>query len=103
MLNILKRNKSAEDPEKKGIFARIKTGLTKTRANFTTGIANLFLGKKTLDNELLEMIETQLLSADVGVDATQELIKHLTEKLARKELNDADAVMQTLMDDLKNI
>ncbi len=110
MFNILRRKKTATaetEPtppsEKKGLFARLAQGLAKTRTRFTTGIANLILGKKTLDNDLLDLIETQLLSADVGVEATQQLIQHLTQKLARKELSDSAAVLHCLQEDMKNM
>lgn len=110
MLNLLKRKKRAtnkpdhaESPEKKGFFSRLKIGLAKTRSHFTTSIANIILGKKTLDNDLIETIETQLLTADVGIEATQQLIKILTQKLARKELTDATAVLQALQDEMKAI
>lgn len=107
MFNILKRNKENQTPEensqKQGFFSRLKTSLTKTRTSFTGSIANLILGKKKLDAELLELIETQLLLADVGVEATQQLIKTLTEKLARNELNDSAATLQTLKNELKAI
>src|SRR5579872_499039 len=99
MFNILKRKKTENPqpteatPEKLGLFARLKAGLTKTRTHFATGIANLVLGKKTLDKEVLDLIETQLLTADVGVDATQQLIQTLTQKLARNELSDTDAAL----------
>src|SRR5690349_10912552 len=72
-------------------FTRLKQGLAKTRANFTSGIANLFLGKKELNADLLNEIEMLLLTADVGVETTDQLIKTLTQKLARKELSDAAA------------
>ena len=96
MLNLL----NPAPPEKTSFFSRLKAGLTKTRASFTTGIANLILGKKTLDADLIETIETQLLSADVGIEATQQLIKTLTQKLARKELADPAAALQALRDEM---
>lgn len=110
MFNILKRKKptennegGTENTEKPGLFSRLKAGLAKTRSHFTSGLANIFLGKKTLDADVLDLIETQLLTADVGVDATQQLVRHLTEKLARKELDDTDAALQCLQSDMKNI
>jgi fused signal recognition particle receptor len=105
MFNFLKSKKSAETEttEKKGFFARLKSGLSKTRSSLTSGIANLILGKKTLDKDLIDLIETQLLSADVGVDATQELVKNLTDQLARKELQDSEIVLKNLQDSMKNI
>ncbi|OGT59067.1 MAG: signal recognition particle-docking protein FtsY [Gammaproteobacteria bacterium RIFCSPHIGHO2_12_FULL_42_10] len=66
-------------------------------------IKKLFFGKKALDGALLEEIETMLLTADVGVSATQQLIATLTQKLVRKELNDADAAFKSLQDEMKSI
>lgn len=107
MFNFLKTKKKPEasllPPEKKGFFARLKAGLSKTRASFSNSLATLILGKKTLDAELIELIENQLLTADVGVDATSQLIQHLTQKLARNELKDSETVLQTLQEDLKSI
>lgn len=110
MLNFLKRKKSTENEatedssiEKPSFFKRLKVGLAKTRASFTNGLANLILGKKTLDSEVLDLIETQLLIADVGVHATQQLIQHLTQKLARKELNDTETALRELQEQMKNI
>src|SRR5579883_479353 len=107
MFNFLKSKKTTETeeprPEKKGLLSRLKEGLAKTRASFTGGIANLILGKKTLDAELIELIENQLLTADVGVEATQQLIKSLTQKLDRKELKDSEAVLNSLKEEMKKI
>ncbi len=89
--------------ESKGFFARLKTGLSKTRSNFAEGLASLVLGQKTIDDDLLEDIETQLLMSDVGVDATAEIIRDLTERSARNELKDADALMQRLRELLSDI
>ncbi|WP_111412848.1 signal recognition particle-docking protein FtsY [Billgrantia lactosivorans] len=86
--------------EKQGWFARIRTGLGKTRANLTEGIAGLFLGKKQIDDELIEDLETQLLMADVGIEATTEIIDRLTERVSRKELKDPQALYRALQDEL---
>ena len=90
----------AEKGEQKGWFARIKSGLGKTRANLTDGIADLFLGKKQIDDELLEDLETQLLMADVGIDATTEIIGRLEARVSRKELNNPDALYRGLQEEL---
>ena len=63
-------------------------------------MASLFLGKKIIDDELLEDIETRLLTADVGVEATSVIIQRLTQKVARKELADADALYKSLQAEL---
>ncbi len=83
-------------PEKKSFFQRLKSGLSKTRTQFSSGLANLVLGKKEIDDDLLEEVETLLLMADVGVDTTNRIIQDLTEKANRKQLKDTDALMQRL-------
>jgi len=93
-------DKPLEQPEKKGLFSRLKEGLSRTRQQFTTGLANLLRGKKAIDEQLLEEIETLLLTADVGVEATQQLIKDLTERVASKQLSDAEALLQALREDM---
>ncbi|MHC8384896.1 signal recognition particle-docking protein FtsY [Pseudomonas sp. LB3P14] len=85
---------------KAGFFARLKQGLSKTSASIGEGMASLFLGRKIIDDELLEDIETRLLTADVGVEATSVIIQHLTQKVARKELADADALYKSLQAEL---
>ncbi|MBZ9539202.1 signal recognition particle-docking protein FtsY, partial [Modicisalibacter tunisiensis] len=86
--------------EKRGWLARIRAGLGKTRANLTEGLADLFLGKKQIDDDLMEEIETQLLMADVGIEATTEIIDNLTERVSRKELNDPQALYRALQEEL---
>jgi len=90
----------ADKSDQKGWFARIKSGLGKTRANLTDGIADLFLGKKQIDDELLEDLETQLLMADVGIDATTEIIGRLEARVSRKELNNPEALYRGLQEEL---
>ncbi|TFF07491.1 signal recognition particle-docking protein FtsY [Pseudomonas sp. BCA14] len=85
---------------KTGFFARLKQGLSKTSASIGEGMASLFLGKKVIDDELLEDIETRLLTADVGVEATAVIIQSLTQKVARKQLTDADALYKSLQAEL---
>lgn len=86
-----------------GFFTRLKQGLAKTRASFSSGLANLFLGKKELNADLLAEIETALLTADVGVETTEQLIKTLTQKLARNELSDAQAAFDCLQQEMLQI
>ena len=83
-------------PEKTGLLRRLKDGLSRTRQSLTGGVAELVLGSKAIDDELLEEIETMLLVADVGVEATREIIDALTEQVARQQLNDADALLAAL-------
>lgn len=89
--------------KKSSIFQRLKQSLSKTRHNLADGIANLFMGKKTIDDELLEELETILLVADIGVDTTQQIIDELTQGISRKQLNDPQAVYEALQQQLLNI
>lgn len=88
------------EPSKAGFFARLKQGLSKTSASLGEGMASLFLGKKLIDDELLEELETRLLTADVGVEATGVIIQSLTQKVARKQLADSDALYASLQAEL---
>ena len=92
------------EPEKKpGFFARIKQGLSRTSTQFSEGLGNLLLGKKAIDDELLEELETQLLVADVGVEATADIIESLTQKVQRKQLADSDALYEALQVELLDL
>ncbi|WP_106478979.1 signal recognition particle-docking protein FtsY [Phytohalomonas tamaricis] len=90
----------AEDAPKKGWFARIRDGLGKTRANLTGGLATLFLGHKEIDDELMEELETRLLMADVGIEATTEIIDNLTARISRREVDNAQALYRALQQEL---
>jgi len=102
------KNKNAEEvtdqkTEKKGFFSRLKAGLARTRSNFTEGLSNIVLGHKTIDDDLLEELETLLLTSDVGIEATQEIIDNLTQRLQRKELNNDDALFSALNEDMRQL
>ena len=88
---------------KAGFFARLKQGLSKTSASIGEGMASLFLGKKAIDDDLLDEIETRLLTADVGVEATTAIVRNLTQKVARKQLADSDALYKSLQDELAGV
>ncbi|TXR51839.1 signal recognition particle-docking protein FtsY [Reinekea thalattae] len=78
---------------------RVKSGLGKTREQFTSGISSAILGKKSLDEDTLENLEMLLLTADVGIEATEQILSTVTARLSRKELNAGDdAIMQALRD-----
>lgn len=82
---------------------RIKAGLSRTRSGLGDGLSSVILGSKKVDDDLLEELETQLLMADVGIDATQALVNGLTDKLNRKELKDSDTLLNTLKSDMTDI
>ncbi|MGO2336204.1 signal recognition particle-docking protein FtsY [Providencia sp.] len=91
-----------EKPKKEGFFARLKSGLLKTRQNLGSGFFSLFSGKK-IDDDLFEELEEQLLIADVGVETTRKIIDNLTAHASRKELKDADALYSKLREEMSDI
>ena len=91
--------KLAEKPKKEGFFSRLKKGLLKTRVNIGSGFASIFSGKK-IDDDLFEDLETQLLTADLGVDTTMKLIDSLTDAADRKQLKDGDALYDLMKQEM---
>ncbi len=94
---------SEVEKESVSLFQRFKRGLSRTSTQLADGIGSLVLGKKEIDDELLEDIEAQLLSADVGFDATTKIIDGLTLSVKRKELTDGDALYAALQKQLREL
>ncbi|WP_417777403.1 signal recognition particle-docking protein FtsY [Stutzerimonas xanthomarina] len=92
-----------EVPAKLGFFARLKQGLSKTSASIGEGMASLFLGKKAIDDDLLDELETRLLTADVGVEATTAIMQNLARRVSRKELADSGALYKALQEELAGL
>ncbi|MFM4869284.1 signal recognition particle-docking protein FtsY [Aeromonas sp. FDAARGOS 1418] len=88
-----------EKPQREGFFARLKRSLVRTRENIGSGFFGLFSGKK-IDDDLFEELETQLLTADLGVDTTTRIIEGLVLHADRKQLKDAEALYGLLKQDM---
>jgi fused signal recognition particle receptor len=89
--------KQDDEPQKsKGLFASLREKLIKTRSNLSAGLANILLGKKQIDDDLLEQLEDQLLLADIGLPTTQKITSSLTDSLNRKQLKDGETVLSVL-------
>lgn len=86
-----------------GFLSKLANKLKKTRSNFTEKLATLILGKKTIDAEILEEIETYLLAADVGVETTEKIIECLTQKVNRKDLDNPESLFNALKQELMDI
>ncbi|HEX5679141.1 MAG TPA: signal recognition particle-docking protein FtsY [Alcanivorax sp.] len=86
-----------------GFWTRMKQGMSKTSKNLGKGLADLLVGAKEIDDEIFEEIETQLLVADVGVEATDTIIGNLTERVGRQELVHADALYEALQEELRQL
>ena len=98
------KSASKNDTEKPaGLFASLRQRLSKTRQNLSAGLGDLLLGKKQIDAELLEKLEDQLLMADVGMQATQEITSRLVESLQRKQLKDNESLIGALKSIMSDI
>jgi len=89
-------SQAAAEPAKQGFFSRLKAGLKRTRDSFAGGLGTLLLGKKTIDQALLDDLETTLLSADVGMKSTTAILNELTARLKRNQLADSGALYDAL-------
>lgn len=86
-----------------GFFSRLKKGLSRTRHGLTDGLTTIVLGAKVIDDDLMEEIEDLLITSDLGMEATSRISLNLTQRLSRKELNDAEALLTALRDEMKNV
>jgi fused signal recognition particle receptor len=96
-----KDNEEKGDKEDKGLFARLREGLSKTRSGLTGRLDRLIFGRKEITGELLEELEEILYTSDLGVAATRELIESVQGQVARKELVQADKLKEALKERIR--
>ena len=87
--------------EKKGFFARLKAGLTKTRENIVRGIDSVFSGFSTIDEDFYEELEEILIMGDIGINATTEIIERLKEQVKEQHLKETSECRQLLIDGIR--
>src|ERR1700685_45625 len=85
--------------EPQGFLARLKARLNRGGASIARDLRHLLRGRK-IDAAVLEDLETRLLSADVGVEATGQILADLNRRVARHELDDVEALLDALRDRL---
>lgn len=89
--------KTPEPAKKKPSWTkRLFSGLSKTRTQLTDKLSNLVLGKKTIDTDLLDELETVLITADIGVDTTDYILQTLSQQVKRNELANPEALIAAL-------
>jgi fused signal recognition particle receptor len=94
---------AAEEVEKefkKGFFGRLKERLSKTRDTLITRVDRLVLGKKEIDDDLLDELEEILITSDLGVMTTQALIDSVQQKVKRRELSDPERLKAYLQEEI---
>jgi len=98
------RSESPKPEDKKPIFfSRLISGLSRTRGRLGEAIETLVHGEKTIDARFLEDIETLLLSADVGIEASDQIISRLKQQLDRKQLSATSELLHALKAELQMI
>jgi fused signal recognition particle receptor len=88
------------EPAAESLYLRLKSQLKRTRSGLGGLLAGLPVGQKGINNELLEELETRLLMADIGITVTTEIISQLTQRLERHQLQDGEALVAALKQEL---
>jgi fused signal recognition particle receptor len=89
-----------DEGEKPRFFERLKNGLSKTHQSIVGRIDTLLMGRKEIDADVLEDLEEILISADIGVNTTAELVAVLEQRLKRNELQDGEALKNALKEEM---
>jgi len=90
------------DDKPQSFFARVRAKINRPGSWLSYDLANLVPGRK-IDAEVLDDLETRLLTADVGVEATSQILEELRKRVARKELDDVDKLIAALTDAITSI
>ena len=96
MIRLFRKDSTPEASPRPGLLGRMGEALRKTRGAIADGIAQLVGSRTTIDDALLEDIETILLTADVGVEATRRVIDSLESRVSRREVGDATALLASI-------
>ncbi len=91
------------EPAPESLYLRLKSQLKRTRSSLGGMLASLPIGQKGINDDLLEEIEASLIMADVGIDATTDIIRHLTQSVERHQLQDGSALSAALKQELLSI
>jgi fused signal recognition particle receptor len=87
---------TSKQENEKGLFKRLQESLSKTRDSLVSRVDTLFLGKKEIDAQLLDELEEILITADLGVNTTLDLLDEIRSKVSRQELKDPQALKLAL-------
>ena len=90
------------EEKKKGFFARLKEGLSKTRDNIVSGFDSIFTGYSTIDDDFYEELEETLVMGDIGINATTSIIEDLKKKVDEQGIKDPSECRQLLIDSIKD-
>ncbi|MGA2938194.1 MAG: signal recognition particle-docking protein FtsY [Syntrophobacteraceae bacterium] len=94
---------SEEGVPKGGFFRRLRRRLKGTREKFVHRIDRLVLGKKVIDEELLDELEEILITSDLGVRTTGMLLGKVADKVKRKELSDPARLREQIREEIRSV
>lgn len=87
--------------EKKGFFARLKSGLQKTRDNIVRGIDSVFSGFSAIDEDFYEELEEILIMGDIGVNATMQIVERLKAQVKEQHIKEPSECKKLLIESIK--
>ncbi len=87
--------------EKKGLFARLKEGLSKTRTQILGNLDHLFSGHSALDDDFYDELEEILITGDMGVAATEKLLSWLKAAVKERGIRNPEEVRSLLVDGIR--
>ena len=102
MLNFFKKNQNKDSSENKNKTS-LKDRLFKSKKKLGDGLSALVIGKKKIDEDLLEELEVLLISSDIGIQTTDKVIESVRKKASRKELKDEDSLYQLIKIELESL
>ena len=102
MLNFFKKNQDS-DSEKEKNKSSLKDRLFKSKKKLGDGLSSLVIGKKKIDEDLLEELEVLLISSDIGIQTTDKVIESVRKKASRKELKDEDSLYELIKIELESL
>lgn len=81
-----------QEKEKKGFFAKLKEGLSKTKKNLTEQIENIIYSHRKIDDEFLEELEEILITSDMGVETTMDIIEYIKKEAKKNKIEDTSEI-----------
>ena len=102
MLGFFKKNQNSEE-QASNHKVSLRDRLFKSRHRLGDGLSSILLGKKQIDDNLLDELEVLLIGADIGIDTTDKVLESIRKKASRKTLKDEDNLYQLLKDELESL
>jgi fused signal recognition particle receptor len=103
MFNFFKKNTTTDNNSGPEQTTSLKEKLSKSRQSLGNGLSSLLLGKKEISEELLEELETILITADIGIQTTDKVLESVRQNASRKTLKDSEGLYSFLKSELNKL